>query len=782
MSTSTERQKNNNNYISADIFTGTVVSCNPGTMVVEVAPDGNQSLKIVQGIPLSHVFASAIGFKETLLYPVGSRVVCQGLGGHQAIIFGAAPPTEKQGDTIANMPSKIALDADEPLGQSVHKNGYLGDSTKLNVMNNGLPTDVVQGEKVIANEFGVLLGLFQLVAMLRASDLSQIQCHFLDDLVRIVSHNFQHYTSLGELSVSHDGQAINLEVGATHDPNESLGIPTTSTEATITAVNAQAPDTTGTKNANDFYQLTKNARALERLKVFVGKLGGFINLLLCLPSGETPGEKSIPDAGLLQVKANLDGSLIIRSANGIYLEKTDWIRVPQRLLTPDDPSGDDGKTVTYPPHMPYEFDDQYKYREVAFLYYLQLRDYLAYTNEELGYSDFKTLSKDFYVNGDYTKNDVEGRVYIDPKTGASFKRTRAVIALMPNGGIAMADNWGSCIAMEGGNIYIQPAKDLVMQPGRNMIAKVGANISLAAQLEVDVSSTKGGFRLKTDKAQHLYSDNSGILLHANGTLSEPGVVPYTPDYRTVSHVSGVVLHAPNSGVTGNAEQVYFNAKDKMILSSKNNTTIYSDDWLRLYSKNLISTNSNNLQSLTNDSTIIYSGSQVLMTGLISTAVGTTAQTYGIAEAGDIKAPVKGFLDPDKGQKKFFDAMAKVNSTANTFKVGDMLASFKSETAFDDIEFQFLPSLVYQLTKDDVIPQTYSQQQNILAGIAQTAWEETEVNSSYPYPGADFQDQSYATKAASNLENLNNQLANKTVELLNKTDDIQTSNVFTDYKL
>ena len=221
----TEYNKLENTHNGPSIFYATVVSCDAGTMVHELAPIGARRSGRKLGIPLSHSYSSALGFRETIAYTVGTRVVCCDFAsGNMALIIAAAPAGDAQGDgqndNSVNLPNKVSLNSDEPLNHDTHRLPYAKNVTRLNTMNNGIPSDVVQGEKLIANEFGVMLALFQLMATLRASDLAQIQCHFLDDLVRIVSHNFQHYTALGELNVMHDGKTINLEVGASHNPAE----------------------------------------------------------------------------------------------------------------------------------------------------------------------------------------------------------------------------------------------------------------------------------------------------------------------------------------------------------------------------------------------------------------------------------------------------------------------------------------------------------------------------------------------------------------------------------
>ena len=769
----TELLKNDNGFFTSNLFLGTVVSANPATFVIEVAPDGQQSLNKIQGIPLAQAFATTLGFKEISLPTIGSRVLCHGLRGHHALILGTIPMSECQGDGNVALSSKTVLNAEEPVHDSVHRLGYLNDITKLNVINNQLPTDIVQGDKVIANEFGLQLSLFQLVAMLRASDLAQVQCHFLDDLVRIVSHNFQHYTALGSLSVSHDGKTINLEAGLTHSPDESIG--NTQSEYSINPV-----DPADTTADNQFYQLTDGAVALERLKIFVGKLGGFVNLLLSLPTNEIHTMDGTlpktPDQGLLQLKAGLDGSLIVRSANGIYLEKTNWIRVPQRIRTPEDPLGDDGTTVDYPNKKAFTFKADHTYRDVAFLYYLQLKDYLAYANEELGYADFNALPKDFYVNNDPAKNTLANNstIMVDPVTGASYQRTKSVIALMPNGGICLSDTWGSCISMEGGNIYIQPAKDLVLQPNRNLIGKVGGNVSLAARQDLDLSSTSGGLRIKTNGPQYLYSDQDGILLHANGQPKSAGILTSS---GVTQSVPGIVFHAPNSTIVGDGQQVYFNAAESLVLGGPE-ITITSTEWLRLYSKQALTFNSNILESTTNSTTVIYSKNQALFVGLGSTAVATKDQTIAAGPMGG----VKGFLDPAKDQKAFFDSLNKVNTDANNFALKSVLSVFTDPAKFSDIKFQFQSSDYYGITNADVVPQTMAQQQANFMGYPTIKWLETPVNGTYPYPGAIAGVTAYPTVTTNNMTTYNNELINKVTSLVTEGGTVTAGNLFKDYTI
>lgn len=756
--------KNHNSYVYADIFQATVVSVDPGTNVIIVAPDGLGNHDQLQGIPLVSTFSAALGFVETMLPTLGTRVLCCGRTDKQTYIIGSVPYPDNQA-AISNpsLPNKAILGTLEPLFQSVHKNGYLDKVTKAFIHNNNLPSDVLQGEKVISNEFGVMLGLFKLMATLKGSELAQIQCHFLDDLVRIVSHNFQHYSSLGELNVFHDGKGIHLEMGATHIPAESLG---------------QAGDGVSgvTKTAqvdgyNQFYTLNEEqSTMLERMKVFVGQLGQFVNLLITYPSQEghalDGNPPNTPDLGLLQFKAGLDGTLVVRSVSGIYLEKTNWIRVPTRIRAADDPLGDDGTTITYPKQAAYTFDTQFQYRNTAFLYYLQLRDYLAYINEEVGYANFNAHTKDFYVNNDVTKEKpIQSITYVDPETGVAYTQTKSWISLMGNGGISLADAWGSCISMEGGNIYIQPAKDLVVQPNRNLVGKIGGSIAVAARKEIDLSSTEGGLRVKTANAQYLYS-KGGIVLHTDGPNYEGNYITWDGDPDSmITNVAGLLLLAPQSSVNAYSQQIYLDATDSLFAKSDSIALNATSDAI-IASNNETILYGNEISILSKEATINYSSGESILLGLTSTIIGQKNQYFGMDSLG---GGVEGFLDPNNNQDSiFFSDLASELSTITSYVPADFLGSFQTDSDFTDIQFQFPPTDLYALDPvADVIPQTLSQQtDNFTSMYNLQTWAEQSVNNSYPYPGSDF-NMALVTAVVNNID----ADANNGIPITNSAEDL-----------
>ena len=62
------------------------------------------------------------------------------------------------------------------------------------------PVDLLPGELDLTNLHGVGVTLLRHLASLQAGDLARVECHLLDDLVRIVAQNFRHHSAIGDPS------------------------------------------------------------------------------------------------------------------------------------------------------------------------------------------------------------------------------------------------------------------------------------------------------------------------------------------------------------------------------------------------------------------------------------------------------------------------------------------------------------------------------------------------------------------------------------------------------
>lgn len=755
-------------------FTGVVLTADPATYCVEITPN-NPNLKVpLQGIPLMSTFAGLIGFKDCGLPQPGSKVFCFILDTYVCLILGIIPQPDITTDT-REFPNKAILGIPDTNNDLCHIQGYAGKSTgKLVMLNNNRPTDVLPGEKVIVNDFGVLLGLFQYFSVLKASELAQVQCFLFDDLVRIVSHNYQHFHCMGETRITHDEEQLNLEFDLTHKPNESLGQPKDDELIKID----QGYNKDGTK---DFTELHDERQVgIARLKGFIGYLGNFLHVLLSRPSeanirkldGVVTDEA---DIGLADLNVALDGNVSLRSVKAINLEKTNWIRVPNRILAVEDNiESDSANTEEYiPPDTKvetYQFNNQYSSDKLPSLYALQYRDYLAYVNDIVAYKRFLD-SGDFEVPSDKSKEQALNYINkVDEDTDSVFVASTAGTYIMPNGGLLFKDAWGSAIVMEGGNIYLQPKNDLVLQPLRNLNGKIGGNISLATKNDIDISSTEGSARLKTDKSIYLYSDASGIILHSNAQ----SVQEYYPKEGVINNVGGIVLNAPKAAVGISSymqfvqvENIYSVEAARAYHHTTEQHSISGDGDITLYSAGNIFTSGDKTVSIFTDGSVFIAGTN-------NTLVGTRDQTVVMPMTG------KGIFPTNDA--KFDEWRLSIEEYSSRNYLEDFPVYQNGKADFDEMKFRFPDYTGYGLTKSDLMPQTIAQQEDEAIWKALKTWEEKPVNNTYPFPGKSFENK-YITASLQNVEKLDSdlQLYNKTVKNVLETTMVASS-IFNNYNV
>lgn len=785
------------NQRTPNVFVGFVISSTAGSNAVTVVREYHAGVKTadggmrMQGVMVVSTLSTFLGFKESTMPQPGSRVLCVEDGtGAGCFVVGVIPQQTVTKKVI--LPARTCLGAGNSLFDEANKLGHMTNTP--NIYDHRRPVDVVDGEHVISNEFGVLLGLYQQLAALKASELAQVQCHLLDDLVRIISHNFQHYTALGEYNVYHDGMRIMAEFGATHKPAESYGRPAVSDDEQKPVFAKKGKNTTD--DESDYYEIKEDERikAIERFKWFLGGLGDFLHVFLVRPDPEeiriqdpeyTP---TTPDTGLWDAHVGTDGAFHLRSVKEIFIEKTNWIRVPLRKAAPDDPKGDDAKELKYDKKEPFEFKNDVTFKDNPLNYALQLRDYVAYVNEKLGYQNFKKHEKDFYVNDYITdENSLKEIDLVDKETplnlGEYALRT-AGIYLMPNGGITIRDAWNSAIVMEGGNIYLQPAKDMVTQPMRNCIVKAGGNINMVCKKHLDLSSSEEGMRFKSEKALYCYSNKSGIILESNGVTDTPG----SPDPKesAVEDIGGIVLKSKLSIYNYAEDQIVNYAKKNILLQSLTNLDIIADSTLTTHSKlgTIMLADTSILIHSTNV-TEILSDSAVVLAGAVSTSIGQKDQPLGIGYDLYRDTP-NPFIDVLYGCLEVSTLTEKLGEVRDAKK--DILKQtvFQEEAKFTDLQFKFLSSSRYGALspEQDALPSTIAQQDDLLTNLYELKeWEEKEINDSLPYPGKDlFENFYYSAEKPVNLESntLGKDYSNK-ADSVNKSGEITLASLQT-YKV
>lgn len=761
-------------------FVGVVTSSDSATYNIQVEARGTSRSAVIQGIPLATVFATSLGFKECPQYPVGAVVLCYHVSTEMCYIMGIIPPHDYANQRAY---SRACLKTSDGNFDAQNTVGYNDKASKMATHNQNRPTDVVEGEFVMANEFGVLLGLFQEMAMLKASELAQIQCYLLDDLVRIISHNYEHFTALGEFKITHDGKAIIAEFGATHLSQESMGI-SQSGGTKNTPVFSETGKVT-VNDVSDYYTFTQDERikAIERLKIFVGRLGDFLHLFIVRPDADairtlSGASNDKFDRGMFDVHLSQDGRLSVRTVTGIAIEKTNWIMVPQRVCTPEDPKGDLEGDITFDNKDPFIFDDSHTYRNNPTLYFLQLRDCNAYLQDLYNYKNFLKYTKDFQLSADPQNKEtsLEQITQVDPYTPVKFSNytlRRSGFYLLDNGGVMIKDAWGSATVWEGGNIYHQPAKDYIVQPLRNCIVKAGQFVSIAAKNDVDVSSSTAGFRLKTKNVQHFYSSDQGIILQSDSKLT---AVP-SPTDQAYDTFGGVLIKA-KTGIYQYADNIFDRANKIGLYKADKNT-------FQSVNQPLIFQSKQDITFITGGDLNLFSKNSVNVVGEQSVQV--VGNNTNIGKKGTIIGMVP---DPNSPFPTIMDGVidlsiyTKIIDTYSSNDPQQLMAPFDTDSAFTTITFRFLSSDKYNLTsQSDCIPMTIAQQDDATFGLLGLGvWKEPEISGTLPFPGKDKFSSYYVTAPLQNLQKINNDFYSKNSMSLQSTGAKLTDTSLQSYKV
>ena len=742
-----------------NIFTGVVITSKAGSRAIIVVREsyGASSCgdmgNLIEGVLVSSVVSSFLGFKDCTLPQPGCRVLCVEDSPISCFVIGAIPQASLE---LKAIPARAALGAGCSMDDSANRIGH--ESHIRSLCDLRRPTDVVDGEYSMGNEFGVLLGLYQQLAVLKASELAQVQCFLLDDLVRIISHNFQHYTSLGEYNVYHDGKRLMAEFGATHKVAESYGSPAVKSDKGSIPV-FEATDKHTPDDSDDFYALKQDERmkSVERFKMFLGSVGDFLNLFVVRPNPSSPRvlngdvDEGTTETGLWNMHVGTDGGMHLRSVKEVFIEKSNWIRVPVRQRAPDDPEGDDAQGLDYTPKKPFEFDKTFSYKGNPFAYALQIRDYIAYVNEQENYQNFKTHEKDFFVSSDVDKEEHVGAFsQIDQETTSTvnqYQLKTSGIYIMPNGGITIRDAWNSSIVMEGGNVYIQPAKDLVMQPLRHSIVKAGGSINMACKYHLDLSSSDEGLRIKTDKSQYFYSDKGGMVLESNGEQDTPGAP--SPTEEAIDYIGGIVLKSKLSIYNYAENDVVTYTKRQLLLQSLGSADIVANQAATIYGKGSLSLFSDGMLLNMGQNTLTLAEGGAMMAGAGSTVLGQKDQNLGVMYDDDSPSVdiIKGVLDTSTLSAELGKAKEGKDNILNK-------TTFESEDNFDALTFKFLKSDKYKIVKEqDAIPMTIAQQDSELTELYNLEeWEEKEINNTMPFPGKELFEEFYCSSEGTlNLE-------------------------------
>jgi len=541
------------------------------------------------------------GAKTSKLIPVGTPVYVlqtDHMAQDAGVIMGSIPkkylnPNSGRPNTYTGA-DELVSGSPVGAGKDEISSKVLGASALIHGQNAGRPVDAYPGDFAQINEMGVGFWVGRLVASLKASQDCSVECHYLDSMVRIASHNMQLWTAASEKESIDDGGAFTEVEGLTPYVWESLGspalgMPTHEDNDPATSDLKGRLEPIGGEAQSPFW----------RMLSFRGFLGDVSSQYTICPDLESDsvresGEEPTQDEyGLCKQVFGTDGAYSLVSAKSISLVKDIMIPVPHKVSRE---AGDkDGPLSSENWPIPREdaeveedeneasasaaratitddilakqlnndnvnsihhYDGTWDLREVTDLKFGQVTGESSSPPEALVGQDriWARLPKIANIRIDERKP--QGRYFV----------SRSLFVMHEDGAIHIEDGYGAQISMRGGSIDISAPGSITLRPGKDLVTIAGEDINLVAGTNVEIAATAGDAKVEANRNVEIMGGNSGVgglLLESKGTgvlIAEDSSVPDPIDPRqNRNEYTGILLKAMQSTVALKGRQTYIGA-------------------------------------------------------------------------------------------------------------------------------------------------------------------------------------------------------------------------------
>ena len=413
------------------------------------------------------------------------------------------------------------------------------------------PTDMLEGEYRISNALGIALSMMTTFAKLAAGDRAKVEVFLLNDMVRVVSRAFRHFSSFGDMQIYNDGR-LNVRWDGSSYEHEALGLATAKT----------ARGKLLKKGVPDYTQVdTVNSTGRWRFSQFVGFLGNFMHVFVTDPVAALsdtaiaaiggPNHRS----GKFHAHVGNDGTFLIQSCAEIALERVVRIAVPIEMKRNEDPTGVTAKQFEeldksflkfwdYGANLKNISHTAYQLREYArwlSSYHSLARFHQLASKEE--HSDWKIPKESDIPAPEWTSQETDCETANPTMTGNNrYKDAYATIRLMRDGSIVAMEARGGALTMVDGCGQLSVPLDLTLEAGRNIRLIAGRDILAMARRNMELVSIVGGIKLKARTWLHGLCEWGSIWLKSDAVDLSFASAP-TPDNSLEDPAPIVLEHA-----------------------------------------------------------------------------------------------------------------------------------------------------------------------------------------------------------------------------------------------
>lgn len=541
----------NTRLINYNIYEGTVLDVDylSKTMTVYV-----NNIQLKNCVYAANAIAGLLGFSSTALPPVGSVVMCLYTSTITWVI-GTQPQFKRNiaqyvGD-ITN-PSEYSQIGDKNL--STKHDQWAAVSPGY-----GSSRDLLPGEEEITNNLGVALRLLTNLAQLDAGGLAKIECHLLNDMVRIVDLNFAHHHCGGDTFIWSNGRN-NYESHFTSYPHEASG------KLTEDESYATPNDILGKQDVYDNIGDAISGAGRWRKSTYLGFLGDMLHFWITHPVDVISNyAQQAARASRFKTWVGADGTLVVQAAGDIMIDVTQHMVIPEIHYKWDDPSYDPDKVLE-------QLDIEYlkiwgpgdKHWEDLSVACWQMRNYLKYltvwhslqrfrqlANVKDGepYCTIKSEAENPVGNincGEQDKLQANGEV-----KGTESAAGTCQLHMCPDGSITLlSGNSLSCI-MNNGNMQLVAPFNIEIKAGNNF-SVTAKDVSIKAYRNIELVSMFGSLYLKAKAALKALCEAGRVWIKGDAPSKELStVIPaeFNKYSVVIDSSQGETLVHGNKGVT-----------------------------------------------------------------------------------------------------------------------------------------------------------------------------------------------------------------------------------------
>lgn len=532
------------------------------TKVQGVLPEQNMVyLKDEQGTDVTalvvvNMFTQMMGLSSMAFPEKGTEVIvlsCPDKNNHQSnYVIGCVPSaTQKIGRGLA-FTNYVGSDKDYYKGIALEKR-KANEKNELPRVTGTYPSNLVDGESAYVTKTGAGVEFLYNLCRLKGSELAMIEAYILDDLVRILSRNFEHLTSFGDFKIINSGGGLNVLWQGTSNEYEALG-----SDAEGEPIDGFEIGEKDNLNVDPDDESNFLWDAKWRFTKYIGKIGNFIHTYITDPGKNLVSENEANQfkAGRYNFHVNQDGSVVMQSISDIVFEKTVRIPVPvakDRLEVIQAATNE--QLNAYEVWTPLEGEELY---ETSY----KLADYTKWL------SNYYALAG-FYAANVFNIPSEEESPEPDPyckdrnfqaQNGGGNYHTQftkmlqayATIRIFKDGSIVLYDAYGSAVHMTAGHVNISAARSINLTAAANVNITAGRDVIVNAGNNIELSAMFKGILLKARTWLEMLCSKGAVVIESAMTKDQEQQAQDSDDEEYLKRLknangNGIILTTSHGG-------------------------------------------------------------------------------------------------------------------------------------------------------------------------------------------------------------------------------------------